>query len=326
MNKISIIVPVYNNESYLSECLCSVCSSDRDFEIILIDDGSTDNSAIICDEYAKKDKRIKVFHKQNGGVSSARNYGIERATGEYIMFVDSDDILAEKWSKIFDYLNGGDIYYFDERIDIKVSIDNMLRYITGTNEERLYLSAPYSKVFKKSFIEKYNLRFDERIINGEDMLFNVDAILHAKTFEIINFQFYLYRQEVGQTTRRFDSRIIESDREFHKKLDKKFIELNVDSKIANDIEEFSLANAAVLILNRLSYAKKYSEVKKHYKELETKPYNIIISGKSKWQNHSRVLFYLCKMRQYRILYWLLKMRNKISMIIRQIKNEKFVKI
>ena len=92
--KISIIVPVYNLEKYLPRCLNSVCNQTyKNLEIILVDDGSTDKSSDICDNWAKKDSRIIVIHKKNGGVSSARNAGIKKATGEYIHFVDGDDWL-----------------------------------------------------------------------------------------------------------------------------------------------------------------------------------------------------------------------------------------
>ena len=92
MPKISIIVPVYNVEQYLAECIESIKDQSlTDIEIILVDDGSPDNSGAICDDYARKDDRIRVIHKKNGGLSSARNAGLEVAIGEYIGFVDSDD-------------------------------------------------------------------------------------------------------------------------------------------------------------------------------------------------------------------------------------------
>ena len=93
--RISIIIPVYNKEMYLEECLDSVINQTfADFECVLIDDGSSDSSGIICDKYQAKDKRIKPIHTKNNGVSHARNVGIENAAGEYITFVDSDDILS----------------------------------------------------------------------------------------------------------------------------------------------------------------------------------------------------------------------------------------
>lgn len=90
--KISVIVPVYNTEKYLHRCIDSILAQTfTDFELLLIDDGSKDNSGTICDEYAAKDSRVRVFHKENGGVSSARNLGLDNAKGEWISFVDSDD-------------------------------------------------------------------------------------------------------------------------------------------------------------------------------------------------------------------------------------------
>ena len=98
--KISIIVPVYNAEQYLRRCIDSILNqSFTDFELILIDDGSKDKSSDICDEYAAKDSRIKVYHKENGGVSSARNLGLDNANGEWIAFVDSDDFIKEDYLK-----------------------------------------------------------------------------------------------------------------------------------------------------------------------------------------------------------------------------------
>ncbi len=94
MYKLSVFVPVYNVELYLRRCLDSIINQTyKNLEIILVDDGSTDSSGIICDEYAKKDTRIKVLHKENGGVTSAKSVGVENATGDYITFVDGDDYI-----------------------------------------------------------------------------------------------------------------------------------------------------------------------------------------------------------------------------------------
>ena len=99
-DKVSIIVPVYNVEKYIEKCLNSLISqSYRNIEIILIDDGSKDNSGKICDKYKKKDPRIKVIHKENAGVSEARNSGIQKATGKYLCFVDADDFVMNDYIK-----------------------------------------------------------------------------------------------------------------------------------------------------------------------------------------------------------------------------------
>ena len=99
---ISIIIPIYNAEKYLSTCIESILSQGfEDFELLLINDGSKDNSLSICNDYAQRDSRIKVFDKPNGGVSSARNLGLDNATGEYVMFVDADDRLAPNALEMF---------------------------------------------------------------------------------------------------------------------------------------------------------------------------------------------------------------------------------
>lgn len=101
LDKISIIVPVYNVEQYITRCIESITSQTyRNIEILLIDDGSTDNSGNICDEYQKKDSRVMTFHKTNGGLSDARNYGIKHASGQYLCFVDSDDYISKHMVEI----------------------------------------------------------------------------------------------------------------------------------------------------------------------------------------------------------------------------------
>ena len=126
---VSVIVPVYNVQEFVGECIESIINQTyTNMEIILVDDGSTDQSGVICDEYAKKDKRISVIHKENGGLSDARNAGVIQAKGEYISFVDSDDYLApETISKFYKELN---------LHDCDIAVCNIMRfYDDGTTDE-----------------------------------------------------------------------------------------------------------------------------------------------------------------------------------------------
>ena len=129
MNKklVSIVVPVYNVEEYLRECIDSICTQTyENIEIILVDDGSTDTSPEICDTYQKIDSRIRAFHKNNGGLSDARNYGLNVATGEYIAFVDSDDYIDESFVKKLlqaaeeKGLTFREVLYLPEMIDARI--------------------------------------------------------------------------------------------------------------------------------------------------------------------------------------------------------------
>lgn len=176
MPKISVIVPVYNAEKYLRRCVDSILAQTfTDFELLLIDDGSKDNSLEICNEYAANDTRVKVFHKENGGASSARNVGLEFAQGDFIMFCDSDDELVANSgfghiAKDIDLI----VYGFDMERDSHV---NQIRYEEGYKTKlaafKYLLTMPmpgsvWNKVFRKSIITDNNLYFNTDLFFRED--------------------------------------------------------------------------------------------------------------------------------------------------------------
>lgn len=124
--QISVIVPVYNAEKYLHRCIDSILAQTfTDFELLLIDDGSKDKSGAICDEYAVKDNRVRVFHKENGGVSSARNLGLENARGEWVAFCDSDDFVAPSWLQN---------YHWEENLDKSVICQGLTKFRQRSND------------------------------------------------------------------------------------------------------------------------------------------------------------------------------------------------
>ena len=193
MPKVSIIVPVYNVEAYLHRCIDSILAQTfTDWELLLIDDGSPDRSGEICDEYALKDKRIRVFHKKNGGVSSARNFGLNNACGDWTTFVDSDDFLDRtSLSKMLDLTN----HYDSDLFCFKFRISNGLKCDTFLNDSDLEKTAiskiskdtmikkiltyqtncgPCAKLFRTEKLKKH--RFDETLRIGEDLLLNISYI------------------------------------------------------------------------------------------------------------------------------------------------------
>lgn len=204
---ISIVVPVYNNEKFLDKCVESILHQTfQDWELILVNDGSQDFSAKICNEFVHKDKRIKVIHKSNGGVSSARNAGIERATGEYIMFVDSDDwIEPNLCDSLLSGAHGCDLAiggYTALRVNSleKHVADKCIilfpKEFSGVFS-KLYecnlLNTPCSKLYKRDIIMKQ--RFDVNARLGEDFLFNLIYIEHCKTISIIPTSGYIYNMK-----------------------------------------------------------------------------------------------------------------------------------
>jgi glycosyltransferase involved in cell wall biosynthesis len=204
--RFSIIIPNYNKGQYINECLSSVINqSYKNLEIIVIDDGSTDNSGTICDEYAIKDNRIRVFHKENGGVSSARNWGLDKAIGEYIMFVDSDDymlpgmlevMLSTLESKKTDLVvcgtteTGGG--YWRPIADVDYSINQLKENFVSLLHTEL-LSPPWNKIYKKEIIGSN--RFCEDISFGEDLLFNIQYLEKCENISLIKESPFYHEKE-----------------------------------------------------------------------------------------------------------------------------------
>lgn len=214
---ISIIVPIYNVEKYLNKCIESIVNQTyENIEIILIDDGSNDNSGIICDEYAKKDNRIIVVHKENGGVSSARNKGLKIAKGEWISFVDADDWIEQTFCQTL--LNK----VTQEQADIALCgynriTDNQIEKINANNQEVFLNSNEYlvkslnpqtgfgfchMKLIKKEVLK--SISFNERIEVGEDALFNIQLSTYIKKAVFLKQPLYNYRINNQSVVKRYD--------------------------------------------------------------------------------------------------------------------------
>lgn len=214
--KISIIVPVYNVENYVSNCITSLLKQTyENIEIILVDDGSLDNSGKICDEYAKKDERIKVIHQKNAGVSAARNRGIEVATGDYIGFVDSDDYVSEE---MYEHLlsvclnNNVDIAQCDrvyteklyterekiENTSEKVYIINRQKALHELLCSRSVRSSLWSKLYKKELFD--GVRLDPRLVSGEDGIANYQLISKTDKIAVSEKAYYYYYRRPGSCT------------------------------------------------------------------------------------------------------------------------------
>lgn len=211
MPAISVIVPVYKVEKYIHRCIDSILAQTfTDFELILVDDGSPDSCGKICDEYAEKDSRIRVIHKPNGGVSSARNAGIDAARGEYLIFVDSDDKVEKHYIEFLYYSltkSNSDLAISSY---IRVQNDNYschilpsfqleLNELTDDQKILLYKLAkyyliygPYNKIYKTDIIRQNDLQFDETMSFGEDLFFVFSYLFNCKSISYINKPTYYY--------------------------------------------------------------------------------------------------------------------------------------
>ena len=206
MKLISVIVPVYNASKYLNRCIDSILGQTyTNLEVILVDDGSTDESPAICDSYGEKDNRVKVVHKENGGVSSARNAGLKVASGEYVAFVDCDDSIDKNMYELLagimerenvdlaicdDYRHENNKIMTKSKhpsgIVSKETVDDRLVLISATD---VNICAPWNKLYKRALID---FEFDTNVNWGEDQLFNYKYISKIDKMYYLDRQLYHY--------------------------------------------------------------------------------------------------------------------------------------
>lgn len=269
MPKISIIVPAYNCEGTIEKCILSVINqSFLDWELILIDDGSIDNTREICRRYADSIK-IFLYSQQNSGVSSARNFGIKKATGEYLLFVDSDDFLLEDaLSIIYDSMKGKDICFYNYQI-IKLNKKRSNNYISKpeildiSNFKKIfpemylsgYINPPWSKCYKKSIITE---KFEEGLSIGEDLLFNLNYLKKCRIIGLDPREVYGYQEAVQNSlSSNNKEKIIPLQHVYGESL-----------KICNDLFASNRVNTCITakyIIDQLSEIEKKIRHNKHYR-------------------------------------------------------------
>lgn len=272
----SVIVPIYNSEKYLNECVESVLNqSFGDFELILVDDGSKDSSGKICDEYAEKDSRVKVIHKENGGQSTARNRGVEFATGEYAVFLDSDDFISDKdfFSDlrcsitdktdvvIFRYRK----YYYSGKSE---SCGASLQGIDCSNKAELmkqlvmrdsFFCSCWSKCTKMSLLKENSIVFDENL-RCEDMDWYYSVVIKAEHYIVIDKPYINYRQRENSVTSVPNPKSVG---DFVYTIEKWYAKL---SEIEGDEREALLSSLAKLYCNLLISFSRGGDAVKHFKK------------------------------------------------------------
>ena len=211
---VSIIVPIYNAEQYLRRCVDSILNQEyTDFELLLVNDGSTDASGDICEEYGDKDPRVIVIQKENTGVSDSRNRALDRARGKYLQFLDSDDWITPDATRLFvraaeEY--GCDMVISDfyrvvgERLSTKGDIEEegvLTREEFAAhmmeNPADFYYGVLWNKLYRRDIVEEHNLRMDTDINWCEDFMFNLEYIRYAKVFYALHAPIYYYVKRKG---------------------------------------------------------------------------------------------------------------------------------
>lgn len=288
MPKVSVIVPIYNVEKYLDRCMESLLNQTlKDIEIIMVDDGSPDKSPQMCDEYAKKDRRIKVVHKKNGGLSDARNAGLKVATGEYVAFVDSDDyqslntyeeLYRQAKSGDYDVVYGGafwnksngeffELFKIDRSFkgkEVLTLLGDML-YQDGNRpfEEQVSMSV-WTGIYKLDVINKNNISFkSERIYISEDVIFHMELLPLCKSIKCVPKAYYHYCFNKDSLTHNFNFKKVECNFRLYEKMCEiveRYGLKELDSKVAH----FFLKYTRGIILKEILLSSKGLSDKRQY--------------------------------------------------------------
>lgn len=249
---VSIIIPVYNVEKYLKECLDSVLGQTyKNTEIIVVDDGSTDNSGLICDEYKVKYNNITVIHKKNEGLGLARNTGMQYMNGEFVFFIDSDDyidknliekLVIEVNNKKLDYIRSGYMrvndnkkillkrVYSDELFENNIRTSLLPKMIGSlpNKQDNIEMSVCFA-LYRTSIIKDYNLLFSsERNLISEDLIFNMEFMQKAKTGYISSICGYYYRYNQNSLTTKYNADRFEKVKILYLYVKNKLIEYKYD--------------------------------------------------------------------------------------------------
>jgi len=320
MYQISIIIPIYNAEKYLKECLDSVIINKSNIEYILIDDGSTDKSLAICKQF--KGKNVRIIKNKNHGVSYTRNYGKKIAKGKYIMFVDADDYLSNNWYNIVereldkDY----DLVIFSNNYkntkftkwDLKKACIGM----TNSDIEKCSISSPFSRLYKLAFINHFDINFNEKLINGEDLLFNLEVISKSNNIKIINNGFYYYRINLNSATASYNPKFISSDYEFQKEIISVFSKETESRKEIKKICTFCTIKGLYLITQKLALTNSKEKVPLVKSIIDKDIYNESLQQfndvKKEFTLFEKIIIHLLNKGRISLSILLFKMKNKIK--------------
>ena len=278
---ISIIIPVYNVEKYLKECLESVINQTYiNLEIILVDDGSTDGSGNICDEYKKRDPRIRVIHKENGGVSIARNLGLNYVNGQYIGFIDSDDYVEPEYcEKLLKSIKENNVQcalckfdkVYEKKNQNNTFESNYIMDANGLIMEILDVQKGFGFCTQKLWTKNAlaDIRYNENIKVGEDSLFCIESCKNINKVFVVNEKLYHYRFNENSLVRKFDEKYAQKYLRAMKET-KKYIDKNYNKpEIIKKFNNYIVYNILIIVINycfnknnKMSIIKQIEELKK----------------------------------------------------------------
>ena len=338
--KVSIIIPVYNCEKYLEECIKSIINKKyNNLEIIIVNDGSTDSSIEILNRYKETDERIILINKKNEGVSIARNTGMENATSEWIMFVDSDDTLekdavenfAKKIDKDIDIIFSNVYCLIDNKKEKAKCIYKETRDFYDNDKKELidsifydnerwkvkYAPTPFAKLYRKKFLQENKICFIENLKYGEDRIFNFLAFNYAKKIVFIENITYNYRIHSESVMKKYDENLIANYTKLLIEYKRIFIENSFYEEYKEEYNFFVLRQFNKFFNNYffdVRTTKQYKELKKEFLELTQKePYKEVIYKEKivSLSKKRKLMIFLIKTKQFYLLKLFYKLNKRL---------------
>ena len=348
---VSVIIPVYNVEKFIDKCVQSVIDQTMtDIEVILVDDGSTDNSLEKCRAWEKKDSRVKAFHQENQGVSVARNLGIEKSTGEYIAFIDSDDWIESNYLEaLYDAAKkkGADIsicgFYFDypdevvarghfekdmdfegkeeiSQIQIQILAKNMSKIKNNSGDR---IGSPWCKLFNAGFIKENNLAFIPNLKRSQDVVFNLYALEQAENVVYTNQPLYHYLINPDSVCVKFSKSILTNVNAYLKEMGRFISRYHKNNVVFRDAFYTKVCTSVYKCMFQYFFDENYpgtrAEMKKELNEYLDQ--DVFKKGLKnvKYENldkTEKVFVFFLKRRMYGILLFLVRMRQKFIKVLR----------
>ena len=324
---VSIIVPVYNCEDRIRRCVESIIrQSYKNIEVLLVDDGSTDESGRICEEYAAADKRVCVFHQKNAGVSAARNKGITLAKGQYIQFVDSDDYIAEDMTERlvesikqngtscsicgYVYIQGKQIHEVQLREHYSIAPDELESECPGIFGKNI-LNPPWNKLYIREEIDSY---FDENLSLGEDLLFNLAYLKKAKKVSFVGVCPYYYIENETSLTKQYRADLIQIAERLYKASMKFILENRLGEKAVNDaggvfVKSVIYGCYDICVLSKMSGRKKKEEITRW---LQKKTVQTALAHSGLENMQQRMAAFLLRKQYIDILIFFNRMKQVLS--------------
>lgn len=342
---ISIIIPVYNMSKYIKDCLVSIIEQDySNIEIIIIDDGSTDDSLQVCKTYMKKDRRIQVFTETNNGVSCARNFGVSIAKGKWIIFVDPDDVCEKNMCSSllkaaqgvdadivfgrYTVLTAGECSESKETIDRSCFLGNDINIVQlnlfshfFANSKKIYrgpftiCGTPWAKLYRRDLLVLHNVTFPEGLHPNEDEIFMLYALENASTVVCTSDKVYKYNARMGTSTRIFDKDWKSHINEFHL-LYKSFCSINnKDDRFDINYNYIKIRSLCFLLRYECIGIIENKIVFNRYKFMElvtSKEYNTALKNVElrNMESHHRVVVLLIRLRLYCLLELIIEKHMK----------------